>query len=339
MTRSATYAVERAVATATDADTLLSALPGVLQRLVGCGPVFAAAVDPATMHFTRALRTEISDQAAARFMALEIGTPDVVKFRALAGAREPVDTLVHATGRDLATSARWREVIEPLGWGDELRIACREAGRTWGVLCLHRTAEEDAYADDDIAALRQVAPLLASAFRRTAIATSPQPGSESLEPGVLLLDDELVVTSMTGAAAEWLELLGPLEGGLPIVLMSVAVQALTTGEPQVVALPTSGRRWLSVHASALHGPDSVAVAVILQPAHPLDALPTFAAAAQLTPRETDVVAAALRGLSDRAIARDLELSEYTVQDHLKRVYAKTATRGRAELIARLLGSG
>jgi DNA-binding CsgD family transcriptional regulator len=61
-----------------------------------------------------------------------------------------------------------------------------------------------------------------------------------------------------------------------------------------------------------------------------------AAAARLTPRETEVAAAVLRGLSDRAIARSLQLSEYTVQDHLKQVYAKTGTAGRADFVARLL---
>lgn len=328
--------MERAAATAPDADALFEVLPAVLQRLAGCGPVFAATVDPTTLHFTRAARSDISDAAAARFMALEVGAPDVVKFCDLASAHDPVDSLIHATDRRPHSSARWREVIEPLGWGDELRVACRDGGRTWGVLCLHRGADDTPFDTRDADALRQVVPLLADAFRRTALARRAQTSDAALQPGVLVLDERLVVTSITAAAEAWLDLLGPGDKGLPIVVMSVAVQTLVSGRPQTVATAAPDGRWLSVHSSALHGPAREAVAVVLQSAHPTDALPTLAAAARLTPRESDVTAAMLRGLSDRAIAQSLRLSEYTVQDHLKRVYAKTGNRGRAELVARLL---
>lgn len=322
--------------TVQDPDQLFAVLPRSLDRLVGCGPVFMAAVDPVSLHFVGAARHEISDDAAARFLANEIGVADVVKFRALAVGRDPVDTLFHATERAPQQSARWRDVIEPLGWGDELRIACREGGRTWGVLCLHRSAGDRPFAATDATALRDIAPVLANAFRRAAVTNQTPSRGTTLSPGVVVLDDQLVVTSMTGAAAEWVDLLGPVDGGLPIVVMSVAAQTLATGDSQTVAIATRDGRWVSVHSSRLHGPEPDAVAVVLQPAHPIEALPVLAAAAQLTPRETEVTVAMMHGLSDRAIARSLTLSEYTVQDHLKRVYAKTGTRGRAELIARLL---
>jgi len=328
--------VERAAVAAPDTDALLGAIPSAVQQLVGCGPVFAAASDPLSLHFTRAARREISDAAAAQFMALEAGTPDVVKFRELAVSRDPVDSLMNATDSTPDMSRRWREVIEPLGWGDELRVACRDGGRTWGFLCLHRGGGEAAFSGDDAAALREVSPILAAAFRRTALAGAGVRDDATPGPGVVVLDDELVVTSMSGTAAQWLETLGPADAGLPIALMSVAVHALSSGDPQTVAVITRDRRWLSVHASVLHGPDGRSVAVLLQPAHPIDALPSLAAAMHLTPRETEVTEAVLRGLSDRAIARTLAISEYTVQDHLKHVYAKTNTRGRAELAARLL---
>lgn len=335
MTSSAAVALERAAVAAPDTDALFDALSAALQRVVGCGPVFMAAVDPVSMHFVRAARRDISDEVAARFLEQEIAGPDVVKFRALATASDPVDALFHATGRTPRTSARWREVIEPLGWGDELRVACRERGRTWGVLCLHRNADDQPFDDADADVLRQVVPLLAGAFRRTAL-VRPVPASiDALPPGVVVLDDQLVVTSTTGAAEEWLNLLGHTDDGLPLVVMSAATQTLVTGTPQTVALPTRDGRWLSVSSSALHGPERDTVAVVLHQARPTDVLPTLAAAAQLTPRETQVTGAVLGGLSDRGIAQSLRLSQYTVQDHLKRVYAKTGTRGRTELVARL----
>lgn len=336
MTRASAFALERAVATATDPDALDAALLGHLHRLVGCGPMFVAAVDPVTMHFVRQARRDIPDKAAFRFMSHEMSVPDVVKFQALAAARDPVDSLFHATDHAPAGSARWRDVIEPLGWGDELRVAVREAGQTWGVLCLHRAAGEAAFDDADARAVRAVVPALAAAFRRMSLTGGVPPVEGALGPGVVVLDDELVITATTGSASSWLEELATSDDGVPIALMSAAARALTSGHPQTLAAITREGRWLSVQACTLHGPGKDAVAVVLQPAHPADAFPRVAAAARLTPRETEAASAVLRGMSDRAIARSMRLSEYTVQDHLKQVYAKTGTAGRADFVARLL---
>jgi DNA-binding CsgD family transcriptional regulator len=42
-----------------------------------------------------------------------------------------------------------------------------------------------------------------------------------------------------------------------------------------------------------------------------------------------------RGLSTAEIAQRLHLSEYTVQDHLKKVFDKSGTSSRGELVSRL----
>ncbi|WP_346960587.1 LuxR C-terminal-related transcriptional regulator [uncultured Arthrobacter sp.] len=51
----------------------------------------------------------------------------------------------------------------------------------------------------------------------------------------------------------------------------------------------------------------------------------------LTRRERDIVALALRGLSDRQIAAELQVSVRTVEGHLYRSYAKLNIKGRDEL--------
>jgi DNA-binding CsgD family transcriptional regulator len=55
----------------------------------------------------------------------------------------------------------------------------------------------------------------------------------------------------------------------------------------------------------------------------------------LSERERDVLSAALEGLSARAIASRLSLTEATVRSHLSAIYSKLGVAGRVELMARL----
>jgi len=53
----------------------------------------------------------------------------------------------------------------------------------------------------------------------------------------------------------------------------------------------------------------------------------------LTPREAEVLTLIAGGLSNHEIARTLFLSEATVKTHVNRVFAKTASRDRAQAVA------
>ncbi len=59
-------------------------------------------------------------------------------------------------------------------------------------------------------------------------------------------------------------------------------------------------------------------------------------AAGLSEREAQVVAALLKGLRNAEIARELFITEWTVKDHLKHVFAKLGVRSRGGLLKTLL---
>ena len=60
---------------------------------------------------------------------------------------------------------------------------------------------------------------------------------------------------------------------------------------------------------------------------------------QLTAREMEIALLVSQGLRNKAIARQLNLSEGTVKMHLHHVYEKLDLSGRAELSISAIGNG
>ena len=60
---------------------------------------------------------------------------------------------------------------------------------------------------------------------------------------------------------------------------------------------------------------------------------------ELTPRETKVLELLIKGLANKQIADALGISEYTVKDHLKRIYTKLQVVDRTEAVTAALQRG
>ena len=94
--------------------------------------------------------------------------------------------------------------------------------------------------------------------------------------------------------------------------------------------------WLSMRA-ALIGADGIAV-TIEKATPPAERLALFARAAGLSARESPrcwTTSPPARAPAE--LAHRLHLSEHTVQDHLKAIFAKTGTRSLTTLVSRALG--
>jgi DNA-binding NarL/FixJ family response regulator len=84
---------------------------------------------------------------------------------------------------------------------------------------------------------------------------------------------------------------------------------------------------------SLTGPDQVAI--LLEAARPAELADVISDAYGFTPRERVVTTLVARGLSTVEIARRLQVSTYTVQDHLKAIFDKSGTGSRGRLVSRL----
>ncbi|MGY1697156.1 LuxR C-terminal-related transcriptional regulator [Geodermatophilus sp. SYSU D00814] len=67
--------------------------------------------------------------------------------------------------------------------------------------------------------------------------------------------------------------------------------------------------------------------------------PAQPAGVSLSPREEEIVRMVARGCTNRMIASVLDISEWTVGTHLRRVFTKLEVNSRAAMVARLLADG
>lgn len=101
-----------------------------------------------------------------------------------------------------------------------------------------------------------------------------------------------------------------------------------------------GRR--ACHAAALRPEQGEqvpgAVIVVLRPFHPRTDLVRRLTHYGLSPRQSEIAAWALRGLTNSEIAQQISIGEQTVRDHFQEIYCRIGVRSRTELLAHVLGT-
>ena len=314
----------------------------VLQRAVPFDGVAIVATDPATAIPTgKWVENSITGDEGVRLMEIELYEPDVNKMSELAGSGRLAAGLSEATGRDLERSRRYRELLRPRGFGDELRVVCAHDSHVWGVIVLHRERGRPDFGAREVDRLASLSGTLAEAFQRVSVQPSVRGASTGpSESGLLLLDDDDHIELANAAAAEWLDELHEDGRELPLVVAAVAegARAVALGKSDVMAtarVRAASGRWAYVRGSVLSGEAGARTAVTLESASVPELAPLIVRAYGMTERERLVTEHVAQGLSTAAIAERLHLSPFTVQDHLKAIFDKLGVSSRGELVAAL----
>ncbi len=262
---------------------------------------------------------------------------DVNKYADLATGGPAVATLCEATGGRPETSRRHRELLGPLGMGDELRAVLLDGGSCWGTATLYREAAHGPFPPAEVAAVRAIAPVLGEAVRLTVLRRATEEPHEVPDgPGVLLLSEDGEIVTATGPAERHLEdVADPAQVPSAVRALHARTTAAAAGRADALVrsrLPARDGGWLVLHGSANPRGGNV---VVIERARPAELADVIVAAYGFTPREREVLAHVLRGLATKGIARALGITPYTVQDHLKSAFAKAGVSSRAELAALL----
>jgi DNA-binding CsgD family transcriptional regulator len=328
-------AIADACASGLGVDELRAEVLPRLRRAVPVDALWWATVDPATLLFTRTYTDEIPAETGPYFVQNEYLGDDVNKWVDLARDTAGTATLFTATGRSPEQSARYRDIFEPLGLGDELRTVLRSNGVCWGYLCLHREGPQP-FSADEAAFVQRIAPVIADGIRLGLLIGKIDTAQAPDAPGLLLLTQDGSLAGTNAAGAEWLaELTDPSDRApVPLAVLAVAAKLREGGGPPRLRVRTHAGRWAVLHASRLEDHD--VLAVIVETARPLEIAPILMAAYRLTDQERRVTSLVCRGRSTNEIAAALYLSANTVQDHLKSIFDKVGVRSRRELVATIL---
>jgi DNA-binding CsgD family transcriptional regulator len=323
-----------------------------VQRMVPADAVWFATADPTTLLFTSAVVDEVLRTQAPQFLHNEFLADDVNQFRTLVRPGRGVGTLDIETSGRRERSPRYRDILEPLALGDELRVALIEGGRCWGFMCLHR-GRGTGFAPKEASFLRRAAPHLAVGLRTGLLLESVSAGTDPDEPGLVVLSADLSLASVNAAAelllAEVADEYWPGYAELPGAVYGVVGGLLARErDDRPAAMPqprtrmrTATGHWLTLHAAWLKGPDANGerqIAVVLERSPPTQVWPMVAAAHQLSPREGEVTLLVARGLSTSEIGVALRISDNTVQDYLKAVFDKFGVHSRGQLVSGIFGS-
>jgi len=253
-----------------------------------------------------------------------------------------------ATDGDLAQSLVWRDVLSGYGVADVASLVFRDAHGCWGWLDLWRVA--DPFDDRELVFLAATVGPITRALRRSQAHTfdSASPATARRGPVVLVLSHALEVKAQTPDTEEYLRALVPPDGerrpvpagAYNVAAQLLAVEAGVDEHPAAARVHLDGGTWLTLRAARVDtdaGSTERDVAVTIEPTTPGERRSLYARSHALSPRETELLDLLAQGGDTRSIAGELFVSEHTVQDHLKSIFAKTGTRNRRTLVTRLAG--
>lgn len=259
--------------------------------------------------------------------------------------RTPVARLLATTGGNPEQSLVWRELLAGYDVVDVASVVFRDRFGCWSFLDLWRVGSVAPFSEQDAEYLGAIAAPVTAALRHAQAETFHFPGAARAPegPAVLMLSPDLRVRAQTPETDAYLRALVPAAADrqpIPAGAYNVGAQLLAA-EQGIDSHPPRARVhlgrgvWLTLRAARIVAGDNTDpdIAVTIEPISAVERTGLFTLAHGLTKREAEVVAACAGGTDTRSLANELFVSENTIQDHFKSIFAKTGTRTRGELLA------
>lgn len=346
---------ERSISSYTYIHSLLEELKPIVPFAGAC----CTNIDPYRLLSTGAVVEHNMESIHHQLLTYECGQEGIHTYDELNSSYTSVITLHSATEGQPEQSSRYRDILQPAGFGDELCAALLYKGSCWGYLTLFRKQDQSLFSEQECQWMIEIAPIIAKHLRQFSLALPFVNEVKLRSPDILMLSQQFEFLSSNSDTPHWLDMLRQHEGittsALPRSILAVASMALadhTELDHQLhtdccpsspppssvqVCVPVRNHDYIDITAYRLYSKTTgIQLMIAIQSASPLDIMPWMMEAYDLSVREQQIVDQVIEGLSTCKIANMLHISPYTVQDHLKSIFSKTKTTSRRGLIARLL---
>jgi DNA-binding CsgD family transcriptional regulator len=269
----------------------------------------------------------------------EFDRDDVSRYSEVQARRTPLAVLSVETGGRPSESPRFREMIEPEGGGDELRVAFADVLGVWGTMVIF-SAPGHRYGEADAALVGQIVAPVARALRlgHRSDPTPVEPIDWS-SPGVIVVDGQERIEMADERALARMRMLGAEVGGsLPGAFGVVCAWARLRDPERPARARTRGAQgpWLTIDVSPIDDAPRGRLAVVIQAATGPDVLDAAMRSHALSAREREVAGLLIAGHGNKEIAAALCVSPHTVNDHLKAIFEKTGAHTRGEVATRIM---
>jgi DNA-binding CsgD family transcriptional regulator len=327
-----------------DWKTLSQSAIAEIENVVPADAWCVASADPSTLFMTDVTGEDLGSDLH-QFFELEYTKADFLLQNDLASVDPHVGSLMVATEGRPERSIRWRELLEPFGYHDQLRGALVAPSGCWGFFSLVRTKSNLPYSPAEVTLVASLVRKFAEAMR-DALTSDEDRAPGGTERLLLVLADDLTVLETSDGAAEVFGSALHVGGPVPPELLAVAVKARdamrrASGDARGTSASATVRQpagWLRVEALPLSGSNASRIGILLEQIRPYEATDLIFRTRGLTSREKQITRAVLAGDSTQEIAQTLHLSPLTVQQHLKAIFAKFDVSSRRELMASLFFS-
>jgi DNA-binding CsgD family transcriptional regulator len=258
-------------------------------------------------------------------------------------------TLVVATHGDRVRSRMWDELLAGYGIDDVVSTVFRDQYGSWGFLDLWRT--DGTFSEAECSLLQEFTEFVTAHLRRS-LAPTFERGSDNVAeasgPAVLLLSEDIELLTQTPQTDAYLRELLPPDAGrspVPAAAYNVAAQLLAREEgvddhPPSARVHVRDGSWVTLSAARIEvrsASNPAAIAVSIEQTRPQERAGLYARVVGLSGRESEILRHLVGGSDTRELADRLFVSEHTVQDHFKSIFAKTGVNSRRVLIARATG--
>jgi DNA-binding NarL/FixJ family response regulator len=233
---------------------------------------------------------------------------------------------------------------------DVASLVFRDRFGCWAFLELWRIESGGRFTSAEAEFLSEIAGRVTEALRRcqARVFEFAAPACGRTGPVVLVLSPDLDVRAQTPETEQYLTVLVPPDadrhpipaGAYNVAAQLLAVESGVDDHPPFARVHLAAGVWLTLRAARIGDTTPIEerdVAVTIESASTAERLALYVRACGLSSREAELIGQLATGADTHHIAQMMFLSEHTVQDHLKSIFAKTGVRNRRTLLTRALG--